>query len=557
MLATEIKKIGAHYTPDSLSIFIADKLKHYYLLENKNQTDKKITILDPSCGEGNLLLAFQKASKDFNYTGLGIDINAEAIETAKEKLQSDSFEFYTDDFLSIFKEPDLFNTNTLIEKVKNIDLIIANPPYIRTSVLGANYAQQLSSAFNLSGKLDMYQVFLKAMTMTLKDNGIICVITPNKYLTNKSGKDIRKYLNTHYKILNIIDLGDTKPFSAAVLPAIFIGKKQENADNKHVPFTKVYESADQISSLNVIPNISELINQADGIYSFKGNNFKVTHGVLDASSDPTTPWNMATIKEKRWADTLLENSAYKFGDVFKVHVGIKTTADNVFIRKSWNNLDQSIRPEQAVLHDLVSSKGITKWFPKLQNLNQILYTHTVKDGKRVPIDFSKYPHAYSYLKENEKQLASRKYVINAHRNWFEIWVPQQPSELDSNKVIFPDISDRAKFTYDDHGRYVDGNCYWLTAKKGIPNDYLLLATGVANSETMERYYNIKFQNVLYNGRKRYLTQYVKDYLLPPIDNKHSQKIIELVKKIIKCQQYDENIERSINQEVKYAFGLIN
>lgn len=94
-------------------------------------------------------------------------------------------------------------------------------------------------------------------------------------------------------------------------------------------------------------------------------------------------------------------------------------------------------------------------------------------------------------------------------------------------------------------------------KKGIPNDYLLLATGVANSETMERYYNIKFQNVLYNGRKRYLTQYVKDYLLPPIDNKHSQKIIELVKKIIKCQQYDENIERSINQEVKYAFGLIN
>ena len=72
---------------------------------------------------------------------------------------------------------------------------------------------------------------------------------------------------------------------------------------------------------------------------------------------------------------------------------------------------------------------------------------------------------------------------------------------------------------------------------------------------MEKYYNIKFQNVLYSGRKRYLTQYVKNYLLPDINNLHSQKIIELVKLIRKSPSDTKQLEQSINSEVQLAFNL--
>ena len=556
MILTQEKKNGVQYTPDDLSLFIAQQLRYYFFRENSDSlNNQKLKLLDPACGNGNLLLAAQNVFSDIDYQGYGIDIDQSAIDIAKEKLDRANFKLFSTNYLSLFEDVDLFNQpNNLNNEINDIDLIIANPPYIRTSILGSEKSQHLAKLFNLSGKVDMYHVFLKAMTSTLRDNGILCVITSNKYLTNKSGKNIREFLSDNFKILNIIDLGDTKPFSAAVLPAIFIGKKKKHSDNSNVPFTRVYESTSSEESADPIEKLSTLLKEENGTYLYKGHSFKVTSGLLDASSSDT-PWNMATFAEKEWITKLEENAHEKFSDVFNVHVGIKTTADNVFIKKNWEDLATNIKPEKEVLHPLVSSKTIEKWQPRPDNLNTILYTHTIKNGKRVPIDFSQYPHAYNYLLEHKQQLAGRSYIKKAKRNWYEICVPQQPGQLANNKVIFPDISQQAKFAYDDKGYYVDGNCYWLTVKKKIPNDYLLLATGVANSSVMEKYYNIKFQNVLYSGRKRYLTQYVKNYLLPDINNLHSRKIIELVKLICKNPSDTKRLEQSINSEVQLAFNL--
>ncbi|KRL78235.1 Eco57I restriction-modification methylase domain-containing protein [Ligilactobacillus equi] len=559
MILTQEKKNGIQYTPDDLSLFIAQQLKYYFLRENSDSvSNQKLKLLDPACGDGNLLLAVQNVFKDIDYQGYGIDIDQKAIHIAEGKLNHNNFKLFSADYLSLIENVEnvnLFNQpNSLNNEINNIDLIIANPPYIRTSILGAERSQHLAKLFNLSGKVDMYHVFLKAMTNTLKDNGILCVITSNKYLTNKSGKNIRDFLSDNFKILNIIDLGDTKPFSAAVLPAIFIGKKKKHSDNSSVPFTRVYESASSAKSTDSIDKLSTLLKEKNGIHSYKGHSFKVTSGLLDASVSDT-PWNMATFAEKEWVTKLEKNAHKKFGDVFDVHVGIKTTADNVFIKKNWKDLDTNIRPEKEVLHPLVSSKTIERWQTHPDNLNTILYTHTIKNGKRIPIDFYKYPHAYNYLLEHKQQLAGRSYIKKAKRKWYEIWVPQQPEQLANNKVIFPDISQQAKFVYDDKGYYVDGNCYWLTTKNDVSNNYLLLATGVANSSIMEKYYNIKFQNVLYSGRKRYLTQYVKNYLLPDINNKHSQKIIKLVKMICKNPNDTKKLEKSINSEVQLAFNM--
>lgn len=80
------------------------------------------------------------------------------------------------------------------------------------------------------------------MTESLKEGGILGVITSNRYLSTKSGESIRQYLSANYDILELIDLGDTKLFEAAVLPAIFIGKKLQK-ENLHpqllLKFTKI------------------------------------------------------------------------------------------------------------------------------------------------------------------------------------------------------------------------------------------------------------------------------------------------------------------------------
>ena len=179
----------------------------------------------------------------------------------------------------------------------------------------------------------------------------------------------------------------------------------------------------------------------------------------------------------------------------------------------------------------------------------------MENGKRTVIDFTKYPKAWNYLLNNKEQLAKRKYLKRANREWYEIWVPQRADIMSKNKVVFPDISPNAKFMYDNNGLFVDGNCYWITVKPNVDEKYLLLATAVANSDVMQKYHTIKFQNVLYSGRKRYITQYVKEYLLPDIENTYSKKIIALMQSMLEEEKYNKKFEEKINYYVQKCFEL--
>lgn len=155
MLNNGYKQYGIQYTPESLSDLLAMKLKFYS--DKYFQKNKKITILDPACGDGNLLKAIDKYFD--NYNSIGIDLDEEAINNAKNNLKITNAKLINMDYLDLFEETNLFsNKDTQILK-GGVDLIIANPPYIRNTVMGANKSQNLSNRFKISGNLNMYQVF--------------------------------------------------------------------------------------------------------------------------------------------------------------------------------------------------------------------------------------------------------------------------------------------------------------------------------------------------------------------------------------------------------------
>lgn len=566
------KTTGAHYTSVDLSKFMAQKLLCYFEKEIGFTIDKKYNILDPSCGEGDLLYAINElfSEQGISYTLLGTDTNEEAINIAKKRFNVES-KFIVEDYLESLNSlsRDLFSDfeeNVLLEKV---DMIIANPPYVRTQVMGDEKSKALSEKFELKGKVDLYQAFLVAMTQQLKEGGLICVITSNKYLTNATGKDIRNFLNNNYEILEIIDLGDTKLFSAAVLPAIFIGRKKTSKNknenlNNNVKFTRIYEQISENESTSNIEKTSifDILNtHKSGVYKvIEGKNYDLKLGVLSVPENPKDLWVMASEEDKAWANKLKANAAYTFKDLFKVRVGIKTTADKVFIHKKefWDNLNVDIQPESDVLFPLISSDNITKWSlnKNLVEQTKILYTHCYIDGKKQAINLKKYPRTEKYLLNHEKILAARKYIQKAKsRNWYEIWVPQDPKSFKETKVVFPDISLEPKFTIDNNKYLVDGNCYWLTKLDGIEEDYLYLACAVGNSKIMKRFHEIEFQNVIYSGRKRYLTQYVEKYLIPDINTPESREIIDIVKSLESGANNINELEDRIDKLLHEAFNI--
>lgn len=575
----EAKETGSHYTSNDLSHFMADRLKQVFLKYKFNEKEN-LTLIDPSCGDGELLKAAATLFEENNVKLLGVDTDANAIQSASNYFGEDSnVSLFKRDYLELFDnyEADLFSlkqdeSNDLVSEgtLNLMDLILANPPYVRTQVMGADRAQELGEKFGLKGRVDLYQAFLVAMTQHLKVNGLICVITSNRYLTTAGGKDIRAFLDKNYEILEVIDLGDTKLFNAAVLPAIFIGRKKgenENIKNENVKCYRIYEDTSDGEVDEVCTSIYEVLYKNEsGIYAVGNKKYSVMSGYLKVPEDSKELWVMASKEDKEWVNQIKNNSFCMFSDIFKVRVGIKTTADKVFIhnRNEWESLAENMKPEAELLNPLISSDNIQKWKSDSQLVEQkkILYTHQFVEGKRKAIDLEDYVNAKAYLLHHYEQLAGRKYLANSKtRHWYEIWVPQEPMAFKDLKIVFPDISPEPKFSIDTNEYLVDGNCYWITLKEqDADRDLLYLAAGVANSQLMNRFHEIEFQNVLYSGRKRYLTQYVDNYVLPDPNTVHARTIINLVQTIVNQDLESEELEQlelEINEQVKLAFNIVD
>ena len=112
---------------------------------------------------------------------------------------------------------------------ESFDLIIANPPYVRNQVLGSDKSRELSKIFDTKGKVDIYYIFMLALTNLLSEFGLMATITSNRFLSVKSGKVIRDYLLENLNIKELYDLGDTKLFEGiAVLPALVFSKNKNH-----------------------------------------------------------------------------------------------------------------------------------------------------------------------------------------------------------------------------------------------------------------------------------------------------------------------------------------
>ena len=66
------------------------------------------------------------------------------------------------------------------------------------------------------------------MANVLKPGGTLALLTSNRFLTVRSGATLRRLLHTEFDLEAIYDLGDTKLFSAAVLPVIVMARKQQS-----------------------------------------------------------------------------------------------------------------------------------------------------------------------------------------------------------------------------------------------------------------------------------------------------------------------------------------
>ncbi|MDR2792095.1 MAG: N-6 DNA methylase [Treponema sp.] len=535
------KTNGVVYTPR----IMADYLSHLIISHNKDISEQAISILDPAIGDGELIISLVKyiikKSNNADISVMGFETDISIIKYTKERILTNfpniKIEIKNEDFTSY----------ALKGKVKNsYDFIIANPPYIRTQILGAKKAQEIALNIGLTGRVDLYYAFLLFAVRLLKDNGIAGFITSNKFMTIKSGTVVRDYLIRNAKIFDIIDFGDTKLFNAAVLPCMIVFTKGKT-QFEHTKFTSIYETFEKEAVFT--NNIFKSISTDDIISTVDGRQFEIKHGNL-AKNLNGSPWSLSSKKTCAWLEGVNRATWKKFNEIGKIKVGIKTTADNVFIKENWTN-EQYI-PE--LLYPLITHRNAGQILSNGVRMWQVLYPHTVINQKKIAFDINNYPNTKKYLEIYREQLEARNYIKEAHRNWYEIWVPQNPAAWKNKKIVFRDIVEIPQFWLDNTGAIVNGDCYWIDIFNTTTEDTILLALAVANSNFIEKYYDIKFNNKLYAGKRRYMSQYVEDFPIPNPEEPLAQEAINLVRLSIENKKLLPENKNKIDAIVETLFS---
>ena len=558
------KIAGATYTPVGLATFVARQMLQVADLPARGT----IRVLDPAVGDGALLDALIKrlpAAVRKRVEVWGYDTDPEAIRTASARLSEDfpslpvhiEQKDFLEHILTLQRGGDLFAQ----VQQEPFHLVIANPPYVRTQILGATQAQELALSFGLSGRVDLYYPFLLGISQVLADGGVTGVITSNRFMTTKSGQAVRRALLSRFEILHAWDLGDTKLFDAAVLPAVLLAKGTSDSKHPHtagIAFSNIYETKDtpQETAADALAALD--VKDDTVVAVVDGRCFRVRHGTLDNGGEPEGLWRVATGATDTWLATVEANTWEVFRRIGKIRVGVKSTADKVFIRNDWADVPGG-RPE--LLRPLLTRHCARRFRAdvpsKAKHIKEILYPHEVVNGRRCPVDLSIYPKAKHYLEQHREALEARTYVIDAGRQWYEIWVPQDPAAWSKPKLVFPDISDKPIFWIDTDGGVVNGECYWVCCENEGEEDLLWLALAVANSKFIETFYDHKFNNKLYAGRRRFITQYVEQFPLPDPARSETQAIIALVKQLYSCTPSSEAdaLAAKLDELVWGVFGL--
>lgn len=639
------KRHGRHYTPRALARFLARRLLVHV---PRPEPAGALRVLDPACGDGELLLALH-AEAGVRWPGVrleltGFDLDPAAMAAARSRAGAAGVEvdWRTGDFL--------IAAARLADG--SFDAIITNPPYVRTQQLGGATAQLLSRQFGLRGRIDLTHPFVATVPRLLRPGGAIGLLCANRFLTTKAGANIRALLLSELAPVELYDLGDTKLFAAAVLPAITIATRGPRTGPCRYASAYQFDDSETCTTTDLF---DALVAEEGARVRYNGRAYAIEIGTLvtgapsisgrSPSADRTGPagqrsgwatepagsvergselasecagpangefepmgeqcdsaagrdeppgkldewgggvpggsvtqgaefwdgrggsvagrmfegvWRMSRPGVDSWLARIGAGAWKSFGEVARIRVGIKTTADKVFISDRWGQYQPC--PESELLRELITHQDLEPWRVARTRDTRVLYPYDLTRSVRTPIDLGEFPCAADYLRAHKDTLAARRYLTGSGREWYEIWVPQRPHLWRVPKVVFPDISDRPRFALDRSGAVVNGDCYWISftdlAAAGDADRLAYLLMGVANSALGLRFYDAVCGNRLYSGRRRWITQYVSRLPLPDPASPGAIEIADLVCDLVDGGiALDATVQGALDERVAAAFGV--
>jgi len=459
----------------------------------------------------------------------GQRINQLNNEINKLKVEIEEIEngkIYENAFEWRFEFPEVLNDDGVFI---GFDVVIGNPPYIRSEELGALkiYLKNKFSTFVTAG--DIFYYFYELSYSILVNQGKFCFIN-NTYDKTTAGKTLRDFVIKNFTIEKYLDMTSVVVFDeATTYPIIFMASKSDNI-NESFDFLKVNKT----------------------IYNDKKNIFNAEYfSRISHQSLLADVWHFRNDFEHELLSRLNQNK--RIIDIFgKCYRGILTGLNEAFIINQEISNDQELKP-------VFDGKDIKKWFTPSTSKWMIIFP-----SKSTQLNFGKltekdalekmrkqYPSIFYHLLKFKTKAKERH---DKGQYWWELRNCAYYDLFTQPKIIFPNLQSSNKFCFDESGTYLNAPAVFLPIS--VKEKYLL---GILNSQVIW-YFLRNICVVRSGGYIEVKPQYFEQIPIPKISHRDQDILTQLVDQILNAKKSDPNadttaLETEIDQMVYQLYNL--
>ena len=455
--------------------------------------------------------------------GPGKDCLREDIESAKAEIRES---------LGVVANEEVLNWRVEFAEVfgggRGFDVAIANPPYVQLSKdggrLGNLYQGCGYEVFVKTG--DIYQLFYeRGCQMLQPERGILAYITSNSWLKAEYGKPLRRYFTGKQAPLLLLELGKDVFESAIVDSGVLMLRSGGTA----VPFLGV--DMDRVRTSQVPPP-TEIWGQV--------------------RPEGDAPWSVMSLTDYSILDKLRTNGTPLKNWNVKINYGIKTGYNKAFIIDDLTRtkLIKADNKSSEIIRPLLRGKDIRR-FKTEQSGRWLIDTHN-GFGTVDSVDIQKYPAVKAHLDLYFPQLAKRG---DKGKTPYNLRDCAYYEDFSKEKLLWIELVDRGRFTYDDTGVFCANTAYILS---GHSVKYLC---AVLNSNLTTWFMN---NTALTSGMgaTRWIKTFVEKIPVPELTATKQRPFVRLVDHILEAKAADPDsdtseLEEQINWMVYELYGLTN
>lgn len=501
---------GIVFTPKIIADYIVEKT-----LQNLGNSASQITLIDPGCGSGIFLVAAAEylyshysipMHQIINQLIYGLDIDENNVRRCKLVLRLLSTKYQDENEI----KPHVVCGDTLkVDWVgtfgcAKFDFIIGNPPYVNPHDLPKETVDYLKASFETtkSGVFNIFYAFIEQSMKYLSYEGCLGFIVPNNFLTIKSAKTLRNYLQKSKYIKSILDFGENLLFKPIRTYSCILLLDKTNKEN--FEYSVISQKSQDISLL--LKNAKFVTSRIDRLDS---EGWKLV--------DDITLENLSKIEKQKFPLKSL------------IHTGIATLKDEVFMVDCDSN--GFFKYIDGKRYDIDSELVVPIFkIPELKRCSSlseckrhIIFPYHKKDGKFVPIKESvlkiKFPTTYEYLLISKEKLDKRDKGKKNPNGWFAYGRSQGLNRY-GKKLLFPTFSKKPSFSVVEDELVLFCNGYAI-----FENELeIKLLCRILNSKIMD-YYISQTSYPIEGGFYCYQKKFLEKFSVPNL-SENEKKFIE-------------------------------